>query len=134
MKNAELNADVRAAKAMGLSYGAYKALQYERAKKKTKRKPRPQLNKQARHRRTEAAFPLWQRGLTDREIGLKLGVSRQIIQRWRDQMELPSVTTSGLDTARYCLVIVNGEHYAVFIDENDSLMAKNNRFWIEKVI
>lgn len=51
------------------------------------------------------AFRLWQQGRTDREIAAVFGVSRTIIQRWRDTLELPStVSFPWLDTAQFRMV------------------------------
>lgn len=65
-----------------------------------------------------AVFALWQQGLTDAEIAAVFGVSRTIIQRWRDVMELPSTSKNKVDTKKYHLVKDrDGTFFAIF-DEN----------------
>ena len=52
----------------------------------------------------QEAFRLWQAGRTDREIAAVFGVSRTIIQRWRDTLEIPStVSYPWLDTSRWTM-------------------------------
>lgn len=97
-----LEADVRAAKELGMTYGKYKAMTYNSpgiiTPKKTRK--RPQRTKKYTD---EAVFLLWQSGKTDAEIGAAVGVSRAIIQRWRDVLELPSTTTHYVETQKYHL-------------------------------
>lgn len=97
-----LDDNIRAAKQMGLSYGYYKALTYDPSAptgSPTIRKKRPR-----ERRYTDAQlFQLWQEGKTDEEIGKAVGVSRQLIQRWRDQLELPSTAKNHIDTKKYRL-------------------------------
>ena len=52
----------------------------------------------------EQAFALWQQGKSDSEIGRELGVSRQMINKWRDTMDLPSINKENVDTSHYRLV------------------------------
>lgn len=93
------------AKSMGISYGIYKARIYEKERKIMAPPPQPQKCVKSRRRFTdEDAFALWQEGKNDCEIGIALGVSRQIIQRWRDTMELPSTIKNDIDTSKYHLV------------------------------
>lgn len=94
------------ARSMGLTYGKYKALVHEKERKGASPLPvLPQKTGKSKRRYTdEEAFALWQAGKNDCEIGLALGVSRQIIQRWRDTMELPSTTKNDIDTGKYHLV------------------------------
>lgn len=62
----------------------------------------------------ELAFQLWQEGKTDRQIAAVFGVSRTIIQRWRDSLELPSTSKYVINTKRYRLVKdKDGRYYAV---------------------
>lgn len=97
--------DVIAAEAMGLSYGYYKALMRDRELKAANPRTEPKKPKPRRKRyKDEDAFALWQKGLNDAQIGAALGVSRQIIQRWRDNMELPSITKENVETQKYRLV------------------------------
>lgn len=107
----------RIAKSMGLTYGKYKALSYE-AERKASEAPRKPARKSRRRYTDEQAFAMWQAGKNDCEIGAALGVSRQIIQRWRDTMELPSTAKEEIDTEHYHLVktpagtfVVYGEDY-----------------------
>lgn len=112
----KLDEDIRAADAMGISYGNYIALSYNPYAAKpttdaTIRKPR---------RRTysdEQLFQLWQDGYTDEQIGKTIGVSRQLIQRWRDQLELPSTSKFRIDTQKYRLTTLRDGTYIVEISE-----------------
>lgn len=101
----------RVARSMGLSYGKYKALMYvnKRQAPPTARKP---VRKSRRKYTDEEAFALWQEGKNDCEIGAILGVSRQMIQKWRDVMELPSTNKTEIDTGSYHLVRT---HAGVFV-------------------
>lgn len=93
------------ARSMGLTYGKYKALMYEKERKTAVPPlPLPKPTKSRRRYTDEEAFAMWQAGMNDCEIGARLGVSRQIIQRWRDTMELPSTAKSDIDTGKYRLV------------------------------
>ena len=97
----QIEKDVIAAKELGLSYGYYKAMTYNphreppTIKKKRSLRPRKFTDQQA--------FTLWQSRMTDAEIGSTLGVSRAYIQRWRDQLELPSTSKTCIDTKKYRL-------------------------------
>lgn len=94
-----------AARAMGLTYGQYRALIYQKERGMMAPSLPSKPAKKSRRRYTdEEAFALWQAGKNDCEIGKALGVSRQIIQRWRDTMELPSTAKSDIDTENYRLV------------------------------
>lgn len=65
------------------------------------------LKNQSGNRRSftdEQAFALWQQRKSDSEIGRELGVSRQMINKWRDTMELPSINKENVDTSHYRLV------------------------------
>lgn len=110
-----LDDDIRAAKELGISYGKYKSLTYNPQKttpspaptiaKKPKRKPRKFTDQQA--------FELWQAGHTDAQIGAAVGVSRAYIQRWRDQLELPSTSKTPVDTKKYRLAVLQDGTYAI---------------------
>lgn len=97
-----LDDEARIARAMGLSYGRYKAMQYNKPTAAPQKIRRSRTQK--RRYTDEDAFRLWQEGKNDCEIGAILGVSRQIIQRWRDTMELPSTNKQPVDTKNYHLV------------------------------
>lgn len=98
----QLDLDIKAADEIGISYGYYIASKYDPTapmaapqKKKSKRRPRKFTDAQA--------FHLWQQRLTDSEIADAVGVSRAYIQRWRDQLELPSTSKNRIDTKKYRL-------------------------------
>ena len=112
----DLSNNARAAAAMGLSYGKYKALTYnpdQETESPSKSRRKPQKGK--RYNEKEA-FILWQEGKTDEEIASVFGVSRTLIQRWRDTMELPSTSKRRIDTKKYCLVQNPDGTYVVFKD------------------
>ena len=99
----DLSKNARTAAAMGLSYGRYKALTYNPdQEKKSPSKSRRKPKKDKRYSEQEA-FKLWQEGKTDEEIASVFGVSRTLIQRWRDTMELPSTSKRRIDTKKYRL-------------------------------
>ena len=99
----DLSKNARTAAAMGLSYGRYKALTYNPdQEKKSPSKSRRKPKKDKRYSEQEA-FKLWQEGQTDEEIASVFGVSRTLIQRWRDTMELPSTSKRRIDTKKYRL-------------------------------
>lgn len=87
-----LEKEVREAKELGLSYGQYKARKYQESGRSFSPAPRPDPPKRYRVKKydDEEVFRLWQQGRTDNEIAAVFGVSRTIIQRWRDTLELPS--------------------------------------------
>ena len=106
------------AKSMGLTYGKYKAKIYTKEIKMAAQPSPPKQAKRSRRRYTdEEAFALWQAGKNDCEIGALLGVSRQIIQRWRDTMELPSTAKSDIDTTAYRLVKTPAGMFVINTDE-----------------
>lgn len=114
----QLDIDARTAQNLGISYGAYKAMTYDPEKammsqtiKKRKRRPRKYTD--------EEAFLLWQEGLSDVKIGNILGVSRQNVQRWRDQLELPATWKSVIDTKKYRLATMqDGTTIALHADDD----------------
>ena len=112
-----LDDDIRAADAIGLSYGYYTAL----VNPPTKKAVADPLIKQKRYgpnRYTdEQLFRLWQEGYTDEQIGAAAGVSRQYIQRWRDQLELPSTSKFRVNTQKYRLTTMRDGTYIVIISE-----------------
>lgn len=117
----QLDIDARAANEMGISYGKYRALIHEAnatmahpETEKSKRRKRPRKFTDAQ------AFSLWQAHKTDAEIGSTLGVSRAYIQRWRDQLELPSTSKNYIDTKKYRLAELQ-DGTAVVIHEGDDL-------------
>lgn len=112
-----LDEDIRAADAIGLSYGYYIALVYEPAKKAMD-SPAAKHKRYGPKRYTdEQLFRLWQEGRTDEQIGKAAGVSRQYIQRWRDQLELPSTTKFRVNTQKYRLTTMQDGTYIVIISE-----------------
>jgi hypothetical protein len=108
----ELEKDVLAAKAAGMSYGRWRAMQgfsgpcTGKNERKRKKGAQPKFT-------TEEAFLLWKAGNRDSQIARYLGVSRQSIQKWRGLLELPSNARSETRTERFALVKINGEFYAV---------------------
>ena len=113
----QLDQDIRAAIALGISYGRYKARTYDPsvlmvppAKKKRKCPDRRFTDEQA--------FALWQAGKSDTEIGSIVGVSRQTINKWRDVLELPSTTKKIVNTQKYRLCkLKDGTYIVVHTDE-----------------
>ena len=65
----------------------------------------------------ETAFRLWQQGRIDREIAAVFGVSRTIIQRWRDTLELPSTVTYPWLNTRAWRLTRHGRDYIVLPPE-----------------
>lgn len=119
-----LDQDIRAAKELGFeSYGKYMASKYNptapmvspkvpEKKKKANRRPRKFTDQEA--------FTLWQDLKTDAEIGKALGVSRAYIQRWRDQLELPSTSKIPIDTKKYRLAALQ-DGTTIVLREDDLL-------------
>lgn len=106
------------ARSMGLSYGQYKALIYEKERNAFESLPKKPKQRPSRRRYTdEEAFALWKSGKNDCEIGAILGVSRQIIQRWRDTMELPSTVKEDVDTENYHLVRTPRGMFVIYGEE-----------------
>lgn len=112
----KLDEDIRAADAMGISYGYYIASSYDpyatmaTTDTTTKRQRRRTYS-------DEQLFRLWRDGYTDEQIGKTVGVSRQLIQRWRDQLELPSTSKFHIDTQKYRLTTLRDGTYIVEISE-----------------
>ena len=113
----QLDRDIRAADAIGLSYGYYIALFYDPAQK-AMAAPTIKQKRYGPNRYTdEQLFLLWQEGKTDEQIGQAVGVSRQFIQRWRDQLELPSTSKISVNTKKYRLTTLRDGTYIVIISE-----------------
>ena len=108
--------DERAARAMGLSYGQYKALSYDPTQITTQAINRRSRAK-TKHYKDEDAFRLWQLGMTDAEIAAACGVSRALIQKWRDHLELPSTARNPVDTKKYRLAQLQDGTYIVLFNE-----------------
>lgn len=113
----KISQDAKAAAEMGISYGQYIALTYDPDAPWSP--PSSSNEKKTKRRYTdELLFRLWQEGKTDPEIGAVVGVSRQLIQRWRDQMELPSTAKNAVDTKKYRLTTLrDGTCVAIHTDE-----------------
>ena len=108
----------RKARAMGLTYGQYEALMYQKEHDHTAPSSSKKPTKPSRRRYTdEEAFALWQAGKNDCEMGHILGVSRQVIQKWRDTMELPSTVKSDIDTENYHLVKTSKGMFVIYGEE-----------------
>lgn len=102
----QLDEDVRAARILGYpSYGKYIAAKYEGTAPMAipPSDPPPQRKKRPRKFSDAEAFRLWQEGMKDAEIAKTLGVSREAIVQWRDQLELPSTWKNPIDTKKYRL-------------------------------
>ena len=112
-----LDEDIRAADAMGLSYGYYIALRYNPVHKAMADTPVKKKRYGPNRYTDEQLFRLWQEGYTDEEIGAAAGVSRQYIQRWRDQLELPSTSKFHVNTQKYRLTTMQDGTYIVIISE-----------------
>ena len=113
----QLDRDIRAADAMGLSYGYYIA-QFYNPVQKAMAAPTIKPKRYGPNRYTdEQLFLLWQEGYTDEQIGAAAGVSRQYIQRWRDQLELPSTSKFRVNTQKYRLTTMQDGTYIVIISE-----------------
>ena len=112
----QLDLDIRAADAMGISYGKYIALNYDPDAPMAN--PCTATKKRRKRRYTDdQLFRLWQEGYTDEQIGQAVGVSRQYIQRWRDQLELPSTSKFCVNTQKYRLTTLRDGTYIVIISE-----------------
>lgn len=100
-----LQDDIRKAMELGISYGKYKA------RTRTYPAPPPQKPPPAIHKRKphhyndEQLFLMWQSRMTDAEIAAEVGISRAMVQRWRDSHELPSIyRNKNLDTKKFRIV------------------------------
>lgn len=82
--------DERAAQAMGLTYGRYKALSYTPSKPQNPPQPHQNRKPKQEYLKHLKRFLLWKKGFTDEEIASRIGVSRIAIVKWRDIMELPA--------------------------------------------
>lgn len=112
----QLDLYVRAAQALGVSYGKYVAMQYE-TRGPVAPPPKKKPNRRPRKFTDQEAFTLWQSHKTDSEMGQILGVSRAYIQRWRDQLELPSTSKFRVNTQKYRLTMMrDGTYIVVFSD------------------
>lgn len=112
-----LDQAIRAADALGISYGYFIARTYNPsaiaapATKKKRKTPERRFT-------DEQAFILWQAGKSDSEIGAIVGVSRQTIQKWRDVLELPSTSKGIVNTQKYRLCkLRDGTYIALNNDE-----------------
>ena len=113
----KLDDDIRAADALGISYGYYIARTYDPTA--TMATPTKKKRKfPARRFTDEQAFALWQAGKSDTEIAAIVGVSRQTIQKWRDILELPLTSPKTVNTQKYRLCkLKDGNYIVVHSDE-----------------
>lgn len=112
----QLDLDIRAADELGISYGYYIARSYDPYAAMAE--PNPKVKRRRTRRYTdEQLFRLWQEGNTDEQIGQAVGVSRQFIQRWRDQLELPSTSKFRVNTQKYRLTTLRDGTYIVIISK-----------------
>lgn len=112
-----LDDDIRAADAMGISYGYYIALSYD--PNNTMAAPHPKKKRGPARKFTDAqAFALWQSGMNDTAIAKELGVSQQTISKWRTQLELPMLSKNRVNPTKYRLAeLPDGTSIAVHIAE-----------------
>lgn len=113
----KLDEDIRAADALGISYGYYIALSYDPYAAMANTDPTSHKRRRKCRYTDEQIFLLWQEGKTDEQIGQAVGVSRQLIQRWRDQLELPSTSKYQIDTKKYRLTTMRDGTPIVIISE-----------------
>lgn len=109
-----------AAKALGISYGYYQAMIYNSGQKIDPSIPPRKRNRKHRKFTDQEAFTLWQQYLTDKEIAAEIGVSRAYIQRWRDQLELPSTSKTPIDTQKYRLTHLQ-DGTSIILREDDEV-------------
>lgn len=117
----QLDEDIRATAELGFSsYGKYIAWKYENscAMAAPPRKKKRHNNHRPRRFTDQEAFSLWQAHMTDAEIGKTLGVSRAYIQRWRDQLELPSTSKDRIDTKKYRLAQLQDGTTIILLDDD----------------
>lgn len=114
----QLDRDARTAKELGFpSYGYYIASKYDPCTAVATIEPANHKRRRERRYTDEQLFLLWQEGKTDEQIGQVVGVSRQFIQRWRDQLELPSTSKHRIDTKKYRLTTLRDGTPVVIIPE-----------------
>lgn len=113
----KLDEDIRAANAIGISYGYYIAATYDPNAAMVITTPQNRKRRRKRRYTDEQLFQLWQEGKTDEQIGQAVGVSRQYIQRWRDQLELPSTSKFRVNTQKYRLTTLRDGTYIVIISD-----------------
>lgn len=99
----QLDEDIRAADALGISYGYYIASKYDPYAIKTIAPPQKPKRGHKPHFTDEQAFPLWQSGMNDTAIAKELGVSQQAISNWRYHLELPLLSKNPINPQKYRL-------------------------------
>lgn len=100
----QIDKDCIAAKALGLSYGYYKAQSFDSRQWHTPiTSTRRQRRQQPRKFADADAFTLWQQGRSDGQIAAEVGVTKSCIQAWRSRLELPSITATGVARQKYRL-------------------------------
>ena len=117
MNRLSLDEKIKAADKLKISYGYYVALIYEPAQKAMAVPTIGPKRYGPKKYTDEQLFRLWQEGKTDEQIGAAAGVSRQYIQRWRDQLELPSTSKFRVDTKKYRLTTMRDGTYIVVTSE-----------------
>lgn len=116
-----LDQDIRAYIELGFpSYGKYIASKYDPTAPMAPPKKKKKSYQRPRKFTDQEAFTLWQSLMTDAEIGKALGVSRAYIQRWRDQLELPSTAKKSVDTKKYRLAALQ-DGTTIVVQEDDLL-------------
>lgn len=112
-----LDQDIKTARELGFeSYGKYMASKYDPTAPMAAPKKKKQ-NRRPRKFTDQEAFALWQSHMTDAEIAGTLGVSRAYIQRWRDQLELPSTAKTQIDTKKFRLAQLQDGTAVVLSDD-----------------
>lgn len=116
-----LDDDVRKAQEMGLSYGRWRALSFDPSRPEETQHHQEHPARRTRKRKYTdlQAFQLWQQGHTDAEIAAAFGVSRALIQRWRDTLELPSTSKTHIDTQKYHLAKLPDGTSVVLTDDGE---------------
>ena len=100
-----LQDDIRKAMELGVSYGKYKAMTRTFPAPTPKKPPPSKKKPKSRKYSDKQLFRMWQAKKTDAEIARAIGVSRTIVQRWRDSLELPSTYLhKDLDTKKFRMV------------------------------
>lgn len=111
--NARLLAEDNAkARAMGLTYGKYKALTYTPSEPSKQPETAPNKKHKQEYLKHHNRFVLWKKGYSDEAIAYQLDVSRITILNWRKLMELPSANRCK-DRDKYRLIETEYGFYVV---------------------
>ena len=117
----QIDRDCIAAKALGLSYGYYKAQSFDPGQRHAPIACNPPQRRQQPRKFSDAeAFTLWQQGRSDGQIAAEVGVTKACIQAWRSRLELPPITATNVDRQKYRLDFLPDGTPVVLI-KNDEL-------------